>query len=81
MLDLEHPVKEEKQSFNKDEYAIYSKQVRSQPGDIYKVTSKGVTVDYTNRISEALSSFKDAVGPKEMWKLPTEGGAVLMKKV
>lgn len=60
--------------------AVFDRPVRAQYGDIYKVVSGGVCVEYTDKISEAEGAYKDAVKPKEMWKLYRAGGSALVRK-
>lgn len=80
-MNQEFEDKEIEQKENKNERVIFSKPVKAQPGDIYKVVSNGVTVDYTNRLSQAMSVFKDTIKPKELYKLPVEGGVICLQKV
>ena len=42
---------------NPNEFYIYDKQVRAQYGTIYKIVSKGVTVEMTNRFQDAQACF------------------------
>ena len=81
MLEIEKGVgdtKEEKNQYNKNGRAVFSKLVKAQYGDIYKVVSSGVTVEYTNRLSAAQSAYKESSKPKQMFKLPVEGGVVCL---
>lgn len=71
--------KKEKQT-GKNERQVFDGQVRAQYGDIYKVIAGGVCVEFTDRIGEADSAYKEANKPKEMWKLLRGGGVTLLRK-
>lgn len=60
----------------KNERAVYSALVPVQYGDIFKVISKGVCVEYTDRLLEAQAAYKEANVPKEMFKIFRDTGAV-----
>ena len=49
--------------------AVFDRPVQAQRGDIYKVLSKGTCVEFTDKIRDAESAYKEASVPKEMWKL------------
>ena len=51
-----------------------SGQTRQQVFPIYKVNSGGVTIEFTDRLSDAQSAFKDSSAhPKYIWKMNTDG--------
>lgn len=70
-----------KESQSKNERAVFDKNVRAQPGDIYKVVTNGVVIEFTNRLSEAQTAFKEANKPKQFYKLSEEGGVVCLGNV
>ena len=55
------------------ERAIFDAPVKAQHGDIYKVTSMGVVIEFTDKIQSAQSAYKDAPVPKSMAKLYRSG--------
>lgn len=65
--------KQEKKQ-DKMEYAIYDKPVRAQHGDIYKVESKGVVIEFTDKFTEAERAFKEALAPKSMVRINRSSG-------
>lgn len=65
----------------KNEKAIFDKSVRAQVGDIYKVVSNGATIEWSNKLSEAQAAYRDAIKPKQMYKLPVEGGVICLGNV
>lgn len=66
-------VKKEKK-VNPDERAIFDAPVKAQRGDIFKVVSKGVTVEYTDNIIAANSAYKETPPPKSMFKIHRGSG-------
>lgn len=69
--------KEEKEKGTpKNERQVFSALVPVQYGDIYKVISKGVCVEYSDRLTEAQAAYKEANAPKEMFKIYRDTGAV-----
>lgn len=61
---------------NPDEYAVFDAPVKAQRGDIFKVISKGVTIEYTDNIIHANSAYKETLPPKSMFKIHRGSGAV-----
>lgn len=59
------------------EYAIYDTQVKKQGYPIFKVVSKGVCIEYTDRISQAEQAYKETSCPKEMYRLTKENTVCL----
>lgn len=65
-----------KKELPKNEYAVFSKIVPVQAGDIYKVLSMGTCVEFTDRLSEAQAAYKEASKPKQMFKVLRAGGVL-----
>lgn len=61
---------------NPDERAVFDAPVKAQRGDIFKVTSKGVVIEYTDNMNNAVSAYKEAGKPKSMFKMYRGSGAV-----
>lgn len=59
-----------------NERAVFDKLVPIQRGDIFKVMSQGVNIEFTDRFDSAQKVYKDALKPKEMFKIARAGGAV-----
>lgn len=74
-MSKEKKEKKEKK-VNPDERAIFDAPVKAQRGDIFKVTSKGVVIEYTDNLMSANSAYKEAGKPKSMFKLYRGSGAV-----
>lgn len=55
------------------ERAIFDAPVKAQRGDIFKVTSLGVVIEFTDKIQSAQSAYKDAPVPKSMFKMCRSG--------
>lgn len=55
------------------ERAIFDSPVKAQRGDIYKVTSLGVVIEFSDKIQSALSAYKDAPVPKSIAKVHRTG--------
>ena len=56
------------------ERAIFDSPVKPQHGDIYKVTSMGVVIEFSDKIQSAMSAYKDAPVPKTMAKVQRNSG-------
>lgn len=55
------------------ERAIFDAPVKAQRGDIYKVTSLGVVIEFSDKIQSAMSAYKDAPVPKTLAKVYRSG--------
>ena len=60
----------------KQEATTTSRNVAAVRGDIYKVISKGVNIEWTDRINEAQAAYREASAPKTMFKIMRDTGAV-----
>ena len=60
----------------KQEATTTTRNVPAVRGDIYKVISKGVNIEWTDRIQEAQSAYREAGAPKTMFKITRGTGAV-----
>lgn len=61
---------------NPDERAVFDAPVKSQRGDIFKVISKGVTIEFTDNVMAANSAYKETLPPKSMFKIHRGSGSV-----
>lgn len=52
--------------------------VRVQHAPFYNVVAGGVTVEWTDKLSEASTAFRDATKPKKLWRLEGTGALTLM---
>lgn len=58
--------------------------VRKQNANrIYKVESKGTTIEFTDRLSEAQSAYNEAQTPKTIWLVnaATRGATKVLEKL
>lgn len=55
------------------EHVIFNGPVRQQHAPFYEVKSKGTTVEWTDKRSEAHASFQQAGSPKEMYRVDVSG--------
>ena len=53
-----------------------TRMVPAQRGDIYKVLSKGYVTEWTDRLQDAQSAYKEGSVPKTMFKIMRSTGAV-----
>lgn len=63
-----------------NERAVFDKPVKAQRGAIHKVVAQGVTIEFTDRYLDAQKAYKDALLPKEWFKLGTAGTVDLVAK-
>lgn len=64
----------QKEDRSANERAVFDKPVKAQRGDIHKVVSQGVTIEFTDRMNSAATAFKEANKPKQWFLLSKEGG-------
>lgn len=55
--------------------AVFDKTVPIQRGDIYKVTSMGVVVEFTDKFPAAQSAYQTAPAPKSLYKVKRSGSS------
>ena len=67
--------KEEVRGTPKNEHVVFSAPVKAQHGDIYKVMSLGVCIEFTDRLAEAESAYRSAATPKSLVKIIRSNGA------
>lgn len=72
----EKMTKEEK---TKNERAVFDGPVQKQQFPIYKVVSKGVCIEFTDKVMNASKVYQQAEKPKSMWKIATRKGDVVEK--
>ena len=65
-----------KEQATSNERAVFDQPVRAQRGDIYKVMSIGVCVEFTDKLGEAQKAYKEAGLPKTMFKITRGSNAV-----
>ena len=53
--------------------AVFDKLVPAQRGDIYKVTSMGVVVEFSDKFTSAQSAYQTAPAPKSLYKIKKSG--------
>ena len=63
----------------KNERAVFDAPVQKQKFPIYKVVSKGVCVEFTDRLTSASAAYKEAPKPKTMWKIADRYGSSVEK--
>jgi hypothetical protein len=59
-----------------NERAVFNGPVKAQRGNIFKVVSQGVCIEYTDQLNDANSAYKEAAKPKTMFKITRDTGAV-----
>lgn len=59
--------------------AVFGQLVQKQRGDIFKVVSQGVCIEFTDKMRDAQAAFKDASIPKVMWKVSKETGVTCVQ--
>lgn len=68
--------KKKEKKINLDERAVFDAPVKAQRGDIFKVISKGVVIEYTDNMANATSAYREAGKPRSMFKMYRGSGAV-----
>lgn len=53
--------------------AVYDKSVPAQRGEIFKVTSMGVVIEYTDKFPHAQSAYQGAGCPKSLYRVTRSG--------
>jgi hypothetical protein len=67
MTDVKVEKKKEKSS--KNERQVFTSLVREQIAPFYNVVSAGLTVEWTDKMSEATAAYKTATLPKRIWRI------------
>jgi hypothetical protein len=65
---------------DKNTRAVFDKPVQRQGSPIYKVTSMGTCVEFTDKIMMANAAYKEASKPREMWKIAGSQSELLYKE-
>lgn len=68
-----------KEQKTKTERAVFDAPVQKQKFPIYKVVSKGVCIEFTDRLTSASAAYKEAPNPKTMWKIANRHGSSVEK--